>query len=176
MAVNSNNRVAGVSIVAGALRAFIWDGGQIDDLGTLADATSAVPFGMNDADQVFGNSPSGGNQIRAFIWQNGLMTDLNEHVPIDSLTSAGASNIHGQVLANTNTRGYLLSPVGVPLGDLNVDCRVDGQDLLILLTSWGPVSRRAGAGQGSGNPNADLNGDGVVDGADLLILLANWTF
>jgi hypothetical protein len=52
-------------------------------------------------------------------------------------------------------------------GDLNHDGVVDGADLLILLSAWGPCN----------NPDlcpADLNGDGDVDGADLLILLSNW--
>jgi hypothetical protein len=51
-----------------------------------------------------------------------------------------------------------------PVGDLNGDGVVDGADLGILLSNWGPCD---------GCP-ADLNGDGVVDGADLGILLSNW--
>ena len=47
--------------------------------------------------------------------------------------------------------------------DLNCDAQVDGQDLGILLGSWG----------GTGIP-ADLNADGTVDGQDLGILLGNW--
>jgi hypothetical protein len=49
-------------------------------------------------------------------------------------------------------------------GDLNGDGIVDGGDLLILLSAWGP---------NPGHP-ADLNGDGTVDGGDLLILLSAW--
>jgi len=54
------------------------------------------------------------------------------------------------------------------LGDLNGDDIVDGADLGILLSSWGPCA----------DPNdcpADLNGDGTVDGADLGILLSEWS-
>ncbi len=50
-------------------------------------------------------------------------------------------------------------------GDLNGDGIVDGADMGLLLSSWGPCP---------GCP-ADLNGDGIVDGADMGLLLANWT-
>jgi len=50
-------------------------------------------------------------------------------------------------------------------GDLNGDGAIDGADLGILLSQWGPCVGCLG----------DLNGDGVVDGADLGILLGNWT-
>jgi hypothetical protein len=49
--------------------------------------------------------------------------------------------------------------------DLNGDGVVDGADLLILLSEWGPCT---------GDCDADLNNDDVVDGADLLILLSAW--
>jgi hypothetical protein len=48
--------------------------------------------------------------------------------------------------------------------DLDGDGVVDGEDLLILLSEWGPC---AGC-------DSDLNNDGVVDGEDLLILLSEW--
>lgn len=51
-------------------------------------------------------------------------------------------------------------------GDLNLDGLVDGNDLSIVLASWGPCPSPCGA---------DLNGDGVVDGADLSIWLGSST-
>ena len=53
------------------------------------------------------------------------------------------------------------------LGDLTEDGFVGGDDLTIVLTSWGPCE----------NPYycpPDLNRDGIVNGADLGILLASW--
>jgi len=47
--------------------------------------------------------------------------------------------------------------------DLTCDGQVDGQDLGVLLGSWGSF----------GVP-ADVNGDGTVDGQDLGVLLGNW--
>jgi len=61
-----------------------------------------------------------------------------------------------------------LTDSGGVLGDLNGDDIVDGADLGILLSAWGPCA----------DPNdcpADLNGDGTVDGADLGILLSAWS-
>jgi len=53
-------------------------------------------------------------------------------------------------------------------GDVNGDGVVNVEDLLQLLTAWGPCP----------DPPAqcpeDINGDGAVNTADLLILLANW--
>lgn len=57
-----------------------------------------------------------------------------------------------------------LNPPPPVFGDLNSDCAVDGADLGILLSSWGPCEPC----------KADLNGDGVVDGADLGLLLSAW--
>ncbi len=54
----------------------------------------------------------------------------------------------------------------VPPGDLNGDGVVNEQDLLLLLTAWGPCA---------GSPcAADLDGSSAVGVPDLLILLANW--
>jgi hypothetical protein len=43
---------------------------------------------------------------------------------------------------------------------------VDGADLGVLLSAWGPA--------GPESARADINGNGIVDGADLGVLLANW--
>jgi hypothetical protein len=51
------------------------------------------------------------------------------------------------------------------VGDLNVDGVVNGADLGLMLSSWGPCGS---------NCSADLNGDGVVAGADLGLLLSAW--
>lgn len=51
--------------------------------------------------------------------------------------------------------------------DINQDGRVNGIDLGLLLSSWGPVSEPP--------VRADITRDGVVDGADFSRLLAAWT-
>ncbi|MFO0782536.1 MAG: dockerin type I domain-containing protein [Phycisphaerales bacterium] len=49
--------------------------------------------------------------------------------------------------------------------DLNHDGQVDGTDMGMLLSSWGPCR----------GCDADLNGDGQVNGTDLGLLLGEWT-
>jgi len=50
-------------------------------------------------------------------------------------------------------------------GDLFADRVVNGADLGILLSQWGPATTTT---------VSDLNRDGVVNGADLGLLLSNW--
>jgi hypothetical protein len=47
--------------------------------------------------------------------------------------------------------------------DLDCGGTVDGIDLGILLSSWGP-----------GHGPADLDGNGAIDGVDLGVLLSKW--
>ena len=49
-------------------------------------------------------------------------------------------------------------------GDLDGDGRVDGEDLLIVLSWWG-----------TSNESGDVDGSGLVDGADILAVLGGWT-
>ena len=49
--------------------------------------------------------------------------------------------------------------------DINDDGVVNGADLGLLLSAWGPCPPPC---------PADINGDGVVNGADLGLLLASW--
>jgi hypothetical protein len=49
--------------------------------------------------------------------------------------------------------------------DIYRDFNVNGADLGILLSQWGPITPLT---------ESDLNGDGVVDGADLGLLLSFW--
>jgi len=51
------------------------------------------------------------------------------------------------------------------VGDISGDGAVGGDDLALLLSSWGLCPASCAA---------DLNGNGAVGGSDLAILLANW--
>jgi alpha-tubulin suppressor-like RCC1 family protein len=66
-------------------------------------------------------------------------------------------------LAEGRARMYTLAPPCS--GDIFTDGRVDGADLAVLLTRWGPADS-SGIG--------DIDGDGMVAGADLAILLSSW--
>ena len=60
---------------------------------------------------------------------------------------------------------FSIDPTPPVKGDFDGDGHVRGNDLGILLASWGPVT--------CGNPY-DLNNDCVINGADMGILLSNW--
>lgn len=67
----------------------------------------------------------------------------------------------------------LMNPISsssTPIDDINPSYagmlgtgRVDGEDLVMVLSAWGPCSSCA----------ADLSMDGVVDGGDLVLVMVN---
>ena len=77
-------------------------------------------------------------------------------------TTNGSVTYSGWNLDDVEIRGFP-TPKGVP-GDFNLDGVVDGEDLTMLLSKWGPC----------GGCIEDITGDGEVGGADLTIVLTNW--
>ena len=53
------------------------------------------------------------------------------------------------------------------LGDVDMNGVIDVSDLLILISTWGPLP--------VGGPLADFNGDWTVDVSDLLVVIGNWS-
>ena len=83
------------------------------------------------------------------------------------MSVAQETNHQGQIVGTGGaggTKAFLLTPIDVPVGDLDIDCQVDHSDLVILLDAWGQTDSRA-----------DLDLDGNIGVSDLLILLANWS-
>lgn len=62
--------------------------------------------------------------------------------------------------------GNLFTPDECVFEDINLDGRVDGTDLAILLSAWGEICVPC---------RVDLNGDALVDGSDLARVLAAWS-
>ncbi|MBX3375139.1 MAG: hypothetical protein KF817_15020 [Phycisphaeraceae bacterium] len=126
------------------------------------------PYAINNAGDVVGYQQynTGGGQF-AMLWRNGVAHRLVRMViaaPWPATYNGGtptAISENGQIVIPSSPI-YHLVPAPPPPGDLNHDCRVGFQDLLLMLSRWGT------AGEG------DLNGDGVIDTADLWMLFDHW--
>jgi uncharacterized membrane protein len=165
---------SGFSFATNNLRGFLWNGKDMTIIEPPPPFNSAGAWAINDLSQVLVLCSVTGGIQRPYLWQHGKMVDINSLVDgqVMLLRPTDINNA-GQILVRAqNSRGALLTPINVPLGDLNYDCRVDHHDLLIMFAQWGPVPRSQSA---TGVPSADLNGDGVVNVIDLLILFDNWT-
>jgi acyl-CoA thioesterase-1 len=95
--------------------------------------------------------------------------------PPQPLTGQIVVGVHSRDLASTpnvldrDVATFIIAGSTFVPGDINMDGRVDGADLLLLALSFG--ARR---GDPRYNAAADLNNDSVVDGLDLSILAANF--
>jgi hypothetical protein len=89
-------------------------------------------------------------------------------IPQITFNSPKSTVIYGSYIPGNNVVGQMIPTTiaGIPEGDISGNGSVGGEDLGMLLSSWGTSSF---------GPNpADINGDGFVDAADLSVLLANW--
>ena len=97
------------------------------------------------------------------VWQSGISTDHADTV----LDDTGPYVIEVFDLGDlTGTYSFIVT--GNSPADLNDDCLVGFNDLLILLAAWGPCPDGEDC-------EADFNDDTDVGFADLLVLLANWS-
>jgi hypothetical protein len=168
-------------IVGYAWRSGTTDGVRwsIDGTGELISPTF-VPKGVNrDGSVIVGTVDNGSGGI-ATRWTSAsgavsLLTYLGSKganvngwsalwhavdVSADGKTIVGVGTYNGQ-----QHIGFVaFAPLECP-GDLFVDGQVNGADLGVLLSQWGPASQSI---------VSDINGDGVVNGADLGLLLSNW--
>jgi len=150
-------------------RAFTWLDGQFHVLQPSAEFRSSVAVDINDRRAVVGYSFT--TSAKGFTWRDGAQTDLSTLVPEGhTVQVVAAIDDHGRIAASVHApplgRGAaLLTPITTP-ADLNIDCRVDLQDLLLLLVDFGCVERDC---------DGDVDGDGQTALPDLAILLASWS-
>jgi probable HAF family extracellular repeat protein len=103
--VNNRGQVVGNTFQRrdgeGPGRAFLWERGQVTDLGTLGGpVVAAEAFGVNDRGQVVGAS-SAAQATHAFLWERGTMRDLGT---LGGDASEGAAiNNEGQVVGDAFT-------------------------------------------------------------------------
>ncbi len=150
-AINDEGQVVGSSLTSsGETHAFLWQDGEMADLGTLGGSASYAT-GINDQGQIVGYAtPAGGGQ-HAFLWQGGVMTDLNSLLSNGAgwtLTTATAINASGQIVGYGRTpsgltHAYLLTPDSSPAaaGRLRFDvalAQAAGQPHTLLATAVAP--------------------------------------
>jgi probable HAF family extracellular repeat protein len=118
-AINSVGHVVGDAGInsTGLAHAFLYTGTTLMDLGTLGGETSRA-FGINDSDEVVGESLTTGGELRAILYSGGVMMDLNNLIPANSgwyLDTATSINDRGQIVGYGHNpvnsgHAYLLTP------------------------------------------------------------------
>jgi probable HAF family extracellular repeat protein len=110
IAINEDGAAVGFAYLAGetTFHAALWRHvGQLTDLGTVGKDPCAFAQGVNDQDQVVGDSTPSDcahfNTSRAFLWEKGSMVDLNTLIPPNSplyLLYAYTINERGEIAVN----------------------------------------------------------------------------
>jgi len=111
-ALNGLGQVVGWSYPAsGFSRPFLWQNGQMTDLGTLGGDNFGTANDLNEASQVVGYASTPAfHSFHSFLWQNGQMTDLGTLG--GNLSSAVAINNKGWIVGySTVTDSYYTSAV-----------------------------------------------------------------
>jgi uncharacterized membrane protein len=111
---------------------------------------------------------------RATLWRAGQPIDLNQFLPADSnlvLEYGKAISDNGSIVVDSINSAFqnlvvLMRPVSPAPGDTDCNTRVDMDDLLHVITAWGPCL----------GCSADLNGDHSVNVEDLMLVITNWDF
>lgn len=159
------------------------------DIGSLSDGPDAFALASDVSDDgsvVVGASGRWGVTSTAFVWHPGQgMVSLRTHLVQRGVDLAGWSEffdypkisgngrfVVGAGLYNGVTTAFVADIGVLPppppvcgVADFFRDFNVNGADLGILLSQWGPSNSLT---------VADLNDDGMVDGADLGIFLSLW--
>jgi len=101
--------------------AFLWENGEMTDLGTLGTLRHSRATDINNLGQIVGHSTQivgSSSSARAVTWENGGIQDLNDLIPLNTrwvLQTAEAINDRGEIIGYGTyvgqTRAYLLTPI-----------------------------------------------------------------
>ena len=139
--INNRGHVVGFSGVPPGIggRAYLWENGHTTNLGLVYGSSSAAT-GINNQDQIVGQSCADFPDCHAFVWQNGVMTDLNKLVPAGTPTLIVAIDINdqGQITgALVTSKGEVHTFVATPSnnfgeGDSLLPASQDGASPVVL--------------------------------------------
>ncbi len=106
------------------VHAFLWEKGNLKDLGTLPGSYFSCPFAINNKGQIVGFCQVEGNGLnfRPLLWEHGQIKDLTKFIPSGThwINMGGAAGINdrGQIVGDGSianptdhyAHGYLLTP------------------------------------------------------------------
>jgi probable HAF family extracellular repeat protein len=131
--INESGQITGQGQNPGGQpRAFLWEGGEMKDLGVPTGGNLSRARGINDSGDVVGEwriLVNRQQRFKAFLYEDGQMKDLNSLVPASSgwnLLGAQAINDSSQIVGtgtiSGQTHAFLyengtITDLGVPLGD-----------------------------------------------------------
>lgn len=147
--INNSGQITGIV----NNRGFIWENGQMSDLGDLfGGAGDTTPFAINDLGQIVGYSilPNS-TEMQPFFWQDGVMTS------IDILSSSGYArdiNNLGEVVGKDGDVPFIWDSIG-GMRNLNDLLDSSGEDWL-LSHAFGVNDSGQIVGFGS-NPDGDTH-------------------
>jgi probable HAF family extracellular repeat protein len=144
--LNDKGQITGhASLPGGGYHAFLYDAGDVTDLGTLKGGSVSWGSDLNDAGQVCGWAETANHAgTRAFLWTNGVMKDLGS---IGGDSSIGcAVNKSGQVAGWSTSNGSGLRAFRWTNGVMQDLGTIDGNNSVGLdLNDAGDVVGQVGA-------------------------------